>query len=81
MCLAVPGKIVEVREGIAVVDFGGLRKEADLSLLTEAKVGDFVLVHAGYAIERISAADAQERLSIFEQIGEALRGEDDGRGG
>ena len=51
MCLAIPGKIIEIKkeENIAIVDYGGLKKEANLSLV-DAKIGDYVLVHVGFAI-------------------------------
>lgn len=73
MCVAVPGKIIEIRGTVGIVDYGGIRKEAELALLEDAKVGDYVLVHTGYAIERIPEQEAKERLEEFRKIGEALR--------
>lgn len=72
MCLAVPVKIVE-REGTrAVVDAGGNRVPADLSLVTDAQVGDFVILHAGFAIQKYSPEEARETLALFDEIAEAL---------
>jgi hydrogenase expression/formation protein HypC len=74
MCLAVPGKILSVdgsdtmRTG--VVSFGGAKKEASLAFVPEANVGDYVLVHAGFAISVVDAAEAAQTLEYFRQIGE-----------
>ena len=74
MCLAVPGKILRVsgeetlRTG--VVSFGGAEKEANLAFVPEAKVGDYVLVHAGFAISVVDADEAAQTLEYFRQIGE-----------
>ena len=74
MCLAVPGKIVEVRgedvERTGTVSFGGIRKAANLAFVPEAKVGDYVLVHAGFAISVVDEAEAAQTLEYFRQIGE-----------
>jgi len=75
MCLAVPMKIEEILDGRrAVVSEGGVRVEVDISLLQDPKPGDHVIVHAGYAIERLSLEDAQERLELFRRLAE-LSGE------
>jgi hydrogenase expression/formation protein HypC len=68
MCLAVPGRVVSIEGSSAQVDFGGVEKRALLDLLPEAGVGDYVLVHAGFAIQRLDPAEASEVLSLFEQI-------------
>ena len=67
MCLAVPAKIVDIRDQLASVELNGVRRAASLMLLPEAVVGDYVLVHAGFAMQ-IVAADEAERI-------EALRAE------
>ena len=70
MCLAVPGKIAEIAGRTARVDYGGgLVREAALDLLKDAKVGDYVLVHAGYAITRLDEAEAEETLRIIREMG------------
>jgi hydrogenase expression/formation protein HypC len=74
MCLAVPGKLLStsgeetLRTG--VVSFGGAHKEANLAFVPEAQVGDYVLVHAGFAISVVDAEEAAQTLEYFRQIGE-----------
>ncbi len=68
MCLATPGKIVKVREkGKAIVEFQGLKKEIDVSLV-KASVGDWVIVHAGFAIEKINSENKNNPKKIFPSI-------------
>jgi hydrogenase expression/formation protein HypC len=68
MCLAIPAKIMDLNGDKAHVDFGqGVLREVNVSLV-EAKVGDYVLVHAGYAIQLIEEKDAQETLSLWKDI-------------
>jgi hydrogenase expression/formation protein HypC len=74
MCLAVPGQITSLHEGDPLqrsgqVSFAGVLKEVNLSLLPEAKVGDYVIVHAGLAISLVDEAEAAETLRLFEEIG------------
>lgn len=69
MCLAVPSKIVEIDGQLATVDVMGLRKQVSLLLLPEEpKIGDYVLVHAGFAINRMEPEQAEEALKIFEKL-------------
>ncbi|HEX7507074.1 MAG TPA: HypC/HybG/HupF family hydrogenase formation chaperone [Polyangia bacterium] len=74
MCLAVPGKILDVSGSdttrMGTVSFGGISKEACLAFVPEAKVGDYVLVHAGFAISVVDEAEAAQTLEYFRQIGE-----------
>lgn len=68
MCLAVPMKIVEKREdGTGTGDIEGIRHDVDLSLV-EASEGDYVIVHAGFAIEKLDRAEARERLVMFRDL-------------
>ena len=68
MCIAVPGKIISIDEiNMAIIDYGGTTKSASLDLLPEAKVGDYVLVHAGFAINRLDEEEAAETLKLFHQ--------------
>jgi hydrogenase expression/formation protein HypC len=73
MCLAVPGKLVEVRPQdelpMGRVEFGGILKDVCLAYVPEAQVGDYVLVHVGFALSRIDEAEAQETFSLLEEIG------------
>lgn len=72
MCLAVPGKIVEIAEvdglQMAKVDFGGVFREACLDYVPEAKVGDYCVIHVGFAISLLSEKDALETLELLKQI-------------
>ena len=68
MCLAIPGRVTEVNKNQAWVDYGdGTRREIDLTLV-EAKVGDYVLVHAGFAIEKLDEKEARQTLKLFQEI-------------
>lgn len=68
MCLAVPAEIVELKEGcVAVIDVGGVRRDISVMLVDDAVPGDFVLVHAGFAIEKIDAAEAAATMRILEE--------------
>jgi hydrogenase expression/formation protein HypC len=67
MCLAVPAKVLEVKGKYAKVDFGGLKKEIDISLV-DVTVGQYVIIHAGFAIQVLDEKDALETLDIFNEI-------------
>ncbi|MGD1060023.1 MAG: HypC/HybG/HupF family hydrogenase formation chaperone [Methanomassiliicoccales archaeon] len=67
MCLAIPGKIASIRDSIAVVDFGGVQRETNISLV-EAKPGDYVIVHAGFAIQVVDEEDARETIKLWEEL-------------
>ena len=73
MCLAVPGRVVgtERVDGTLMgeVDFGGVRKEVCLEYLPEVAVGEYVIVHVGFAIQRLDEESARETLAVFEQLG------------
>ncbi len=71
MCLAIPAKVVSVKEDKAKVDFGeGVLREVNVTLVN-AKVGDYVLVHAGYAIQVLDEKEAQETIRLWNEILEA----------
>ncbi len=72
MCLAVPGRILGIDGDTARVDFGGITREANVVLVPEAAVDSYVLVHAGFAIQVLNEAEAEETLSLFRQLAEAL---------
>ncbi len=68
MCLAIPALIIQLNDGNAQVDFGeGVLREVNVTLV-DAKVGDYVLVHAGYAIQTVDKEDALETLSLWKEI-------------
>ena len=75
MCLAVPVRIVEVEGAHALVDVAGNRRSASLVLVPEATVGDYVLLHAGFAIARLEEADALESLRLLGIAAEAVESE------
>ncbi|HEC23964.1 MAG TPA: HypC/HybG/HupF family hydrogenase formation chaperone [Chloroflexi bacterium] len=73
MCLGVPGKITEIYEinGLLMgkIDFGGIIKEACLAYVPEAKVGDYTVVHVGFALNLIDEQEAQETLALLREMG------------
>jgi len=76
MCLAIPGKVLSIDGTTARVDFHGVVREADVSLVPDATEGDFVLVHAGFAIERVDADDALEIDMILGEMAGLVEGDD-----
>jgi hydrogenase expression/formation protein HypC len=71
MCLAIPAKVKSIEGTEAEVEVGGVSRKASIMLTPEAKVGDYVLLHTGYAINVIDEEEAQETLKIFQEIAEA----------
>jgi len=71
MCLALPARVVELRDGdLAVVDLGGVRKEISVALTPEARVGDYVIVHVGHAIGMVDEEEAARTLALFAELAE-----------
>ena len=69
MCLALPVKVVEVGPGdSAVVDLGGVRKEISLALLDGVQVGDYVILHVGYALSKLDPEEAERTLTLFSEL-------------
>jgi hydrogenase expression/formation protein HypC len=72
MCLGIPGKVVEIRDDgplrMARVDFGGVRKEACLAYVPEVQLGDYVIVHVGFAISQLDEEEAMKTLDILRMI-------------
>lgn len=67
MCLAIPSKITAITGEMATIDVDGVRREASLMLLEDAGVGDYVIVHAGFAIQKLDEAAALETLSLLRE--------------
>lgn len=71
MCLAIPAKVVEISKGTegrkATADFGGVSREIDISLV-DVTIGDYVIVHAGFAIELIDEHEAEETLKLWQEL-------------
>jgi hydrogenase expression/formation protein HypC len=74
MCLAIPGKVLakEDRDGVLIgrVDFGGIAREVQLDFVPEAAVGDYVIVHVGFALSRLDAEEAEKTLAMLREMGE-----------
>lgn len=70
MCLAIPARIVEMPDSEnAVVDLGGVRKEISLALVDDVAVGDYVIVHVGYALNKLDPEEAAKTLALFAEMG------------
>jgi hydrogenase expression/formation protein HypC len=73
MCLGIPGKIVEINEVdnllMGKIDFGGVTREVCLSYIPEVEIGDYAIVHVGFAISRLDEESAMETLAMFEELG------------
>ncbi|NDJ76444.1 MAG: HypC/HybG/HupF family hydrogenase formation chaperone [Chloroflexi bacterium] len=84
MCLGIPGKIIEIYESnglkMGKIDFGGVIKESCLAYVPEAQVGDYTIIHVGFALNIIDEEEAQKTLELFNEIGliEEELGEGDG---
>ncbi len=77
MCLAVPSRIVEIDNLLATVDVYGARKEISLLLMPEeTRIGDYVLVHAGFAIQKVDEDAAHDALNLIREIAEAMEQEE-----
>jgi hydrogenase expression/formation protein HypC len=76
MCLGIPGRVVEIHDegGLPMgkVDFGGVRKEACLAYIPEAQIGDYVIVHVGFAISRVDEEEALKTLEILATMGDLV---------
>ena len=78
MCLAIPAQVVELRDGDnAVVDLAGVRKEISLALVEDVQVGDYVIVHVGYALNKLDPEEAAKTLKLFAELGESAFAQDD----
>ncbi len=72
VCLAVPARVIEIEGRKARADVLGNVRKADLTLIPDVEVGDYVLIHAGFAIQKLEPEDAEETLGLFREMGEAL---------
>lgn len=72
MCLAIPSKIIKIENNMATIDVDGVQREASLLLLEDANVGEYVIVHAGFAIQKIDESAAQETLSLLREAAELV---------
>lgn len=74
MCLAIPSKVIKIEDGMATIDVDGVRRRTSLMLLEDVKVGDFVLVHAGFAIQKLDADAAFESLDLLREVATFVNG-------
>ena len=75
MCLAIPARVTQIDEGLGLVELGGVVREASFMLLPDAQVGDYVLLHAGYALQKLDEAEAEEPIRLLAELAEAGRAE------
>ena len=68
MCLAVPMKVISLKEGTGIAEMSGVRKEISFMMLPEAQIGDYVIVHAGFAIQKLNEEEAQKTLDLFREM-------------
>ena len=72
MCLAIPGRVVEMVDeagGVAKVEVGGVRRNVNVALLDDVRVGDYVLIHVGFALSKVDEHEAAETLRLLEELG------------
>ena len=72
MCIAAPAKVMEIKDNVATVDFGGVRQQAKLDLVEDVDIGRYVLVHSGYAIEVLTAEEAKDSLEAWDELLKAM---------
>jgi len=71
MCLGIPGKVIEIEKNVAKADVGGLVREISIELCPEVSVGEYVLIHTGFAIQKVDEKEAEETLEFLKQMAEA----------
>ena len=78
MCLAIPAQVVELRDNDnALVDLAGVKKEISLALLEGVAVGDYVIVHVGYALNKLDPEEAEKTLKLFAEMGQLALSDDE----
>jgi len=68
MCLSVPGKVVEIQNNMAKIEVGGVVRDAAMDICPDAAVGDYVLIHAGFAIQKLDEKEALETLDLLKKM-------------
>ncbi len=71
MCLAIPARVTKIKGNMATIEVGGVTRSASLMLVTDVVVGDYVIVHAGFAIHRVDPEEAQESLRLLRELATA----------
>ena len=72
MCLGIPGRVVEIKKNVAKVDVGGLLRDISIELCPEVSVGEYVLIHTGFAIQKVDEEEAKETLDLLRKMAEAI---------
>jgi len=72
MCLGIPGKVIEIEKNVAKVDIGGVSRDISLDLCPDVSVGEYVLIHTGFAIQKVDEEEAKETLDLLRQMAEAI---------
>jgi hydrogenase expression/formation protein HypC len=72
MCLGIPGKVIEIEKNLAKVDVGGLIRDISIELCPEVSVGEYVLIHTGFAIQKVDEKEAEETLEFLKEMAEAI---------
>lgn len=72
MCIAIPAKIEDIKEGTAIVSYNGVKLSVNIMFIEEPEIGEYVLVHAGCAIQKINEEYAKETLEIFKELSDLM---------
>ena len=72
MCLAIPGEVIAIDGNEGTVDFGGVSQKVRIDLISDLNIGDYVIVHTGFAIEKMDKEDALETLKLWEELAEYM---------
>ncbi len=72
MCLGIPGRVIEIEKNVAKVDVGGVSREISLDLCPDVSVGEYVLIHTGFAIQKVDEEEAKETLDLLRQMAEGI---------
>ena len=72
MCLGIPGKVIEIEKNMAKVDVGGFLREISLDLCPDVSIGEYVLIHTGFAIQKVDEKEAEETLDLLIKMAEGI---------
>jgi hydrogenase expression/formation protein HypC len=72
MCLGIPGKIIEIKKNIAKVDVGGILRDISIDLCPDVSIGEYVLIHTGFAIQKVDEQEAKETLDLLREMAETI---------
>jgi len=77
MCLAIPARVVELpSDDVAIVDVGGVRKDVSLALVEDVALGDYLIIHVGFALNKLDPEEAEKTLALFAEMGSAVAAQD-----